>query len=229
MKKIIIVAKKKWNIIYAKEFKRKNNDKYNIEIIYEKSDFNYEYVNSFEPDYIFLPHWSYKIPEEIHKKYETIVFHMTDLPFGRGGSPLQNLIKLGFENTKISALRATNNFDEGDIFLKTDLNLNGNAEEIFFRFSEKVFNEMIPMIIENNYNIEKQSGEITTFKRLNIEDNLINFSVDLKSVFNQIRMVDAESYPNAYININDYCISFSRATFKGDYIISDAIIRRING
>ena len=29
---------------------------------------------------------------------------MTDLPYGRGGSPLQNLIIRGFESTKISAI-----------------------------------------------------------------------------------------------------------------------------
>ena len=30
--------------------------------------------------------------QEIHENYKCIIFHMTDLPFGRGGSPLQNLI-----------------------------------------------------------------------------------------------------------------------------------------
>jgi len=35
------------------------------------------------------------ILKEIFENYEIILFHMTDLPYGRGGSPLQNLIVRG--------------------------------------------------------------------------------------------------------------------------------------
>lgn len=55
---------------------------------------------------------------------------MTDLPYGRGGSPLQNLIKRNIENTKISAIKVVKDLDAGDIYLKRDLNLNGTADEI---------------------------------------------------------------------------------------------------
>ena len=43
---------------------------------------------------------------------------MTDLPFGRGGSPLQNLIVRGFEETMTSAIKVTKGIDTGDIYLK---------------------------------------------------------------------------------------------------------------
>ena len=48
-----------------------------------------------EPRYVFFLHWSTRIPREIFEQHECVVFHMTDLPFGRGGSPLQNLILRG--------------------------------------------------------------------------------------------------------------------------------------
>ncbi len=32
------------------------------------------------------------MPREIFENWACVVFHMTDLPYGRGGSPLQNLI-----------------------------------------------------------------------------------------------------------------------------------------
>lgn len=32
-------------------------------------------------------------------------FHMTNFPYGRGGSPLQNLMKRGHHTTTITALR----------------------------------------------------------------------------------------------------------------------------
>ena len=43
---------------------------------------------------------------------------MTDLPYGRGGSPLQNLIANKIYDTKISAIRAEGGIDTGRIYLK---------------------------------------------------------------------------------------------------------------
>ena len=43
---------------------------------------------------------------------------MTDLPFGRGGSPLQNLIVRGYKSTKLTAIKVQSGIDTGDIYLK---------------------------------------------------------------------------------------------------------------
>ena len=102
-------------------------------LINQKSNFNSKYLNDFNIEKIFIPHWSYIIDEDIFEKYECIVFHMTDLPFGRGGSPLQNLIVRKMYNTKVSAIKVQKGIDTGDIYLKEDLNLEGSATEIFKR------------------------------------------------------------------------------------------------
>ena len=83
-----------------------------------------------------IPHWSYIIPKDIFNLFNCVVFHMTDLPFGRGGSPLQNLIIRGYEKTKISALKVTNGIDSGPIYLKKPLSLDGTAYEIMIRASQ---------------------------------------------------------------------------------------------
>ena len=46
---------------------------------------------------------------------------MTDLPFGRGGSPLQNLLLRDIEKTKISLIKMNNKLDQGDIVQKRNL------------------------------------------------------------------------------------------------------------
>ena len=46
---------------------------------------------------------------------------MTDLPYGRGGSPLQNLIARGFLETKISAILVEKQLDAGPVYLKMEL------------------------------------------------------------------------------------------------------------
>lgn len=43
---------------------------------------------------------------------------MTDLPYGRGGSPLQNLIVRNHYKTKISEIRVKKEIDSGPIYLK---------------------------------------------------------------------------------------------------------------
>ena len=52
---------------------------------------------------------TYYIDKSIYEKHECILFHMTDLPFGRGGSPLQNLLLRDIEKTKISLIKITIN------------------------------------------------------------------------------------------------------------------------
>ena len=54
--------------------------------INKKEDFSYRNIEKINPTKIFISHWSYIIPEEIFSNFECIVFHMTDLPYGRGGS-----------------------------------------------------------------------------------------------------------------------------------------------
>ena len=39
------------------------------------------------PKYIFFLHWNW-LAQKIWEKYEYICFHMTDVPYGHGGSPL---------------------------------------------------------------------------------------------------------------------------------------------
>ncbi len=150
---------------------------------------------------------------------------MTDLPFGRGGSPLQNLIVRGIENTKISAISVTREIDAGDIYFKKDLNLNGNADEIFVRASKIIFNNMIPEIITNNMNPSKQDGEIVFFERRKPEQSEVSSAVEnINSFYDMIRMLDGEGYPKAYIKYGKYKLEFSRAKFNGQEIVADVTI-----
>ncbi len=35
-----------------------------------------------KPRYVFFPHWSHIIPQDIYENFECVIFHMTDFPFG---------------------------------------------------------------------------------------------------------------------------------------------------
>lgn len=102
METYVILSEKIWNHSLVSSLSQRNNS-INWILIDNDKDFNITFLEQNQVTKIFIPHWSYIIPENIYSQYECIVFHMTDLPYGRGGSPLQNLIVRGHTETKITA------------------------------------------------------------------------------------------------------------------------------
>ncbi|MDZ7846857.1 MAG: formyltransferase family protein [Owenweeksia sp.] len=213
MSNYILLSQKKWHRDLFQTLCERSNESW--QRISSKEDFNIDNLNKFNPDKIFIPHWSHIIPAEIFENFECIVFHMTDLPYGRGGSPLQNLIVRGHQETKISALKVDKGIDTGKVYLKAPLSLLGTAEEIFLR-SVEVIERMIEYIIDKEPEPEEQRGEPVIFKRRKPQDgNLIGLE-NLAEVYNYIRMLDCEGYPSAFIETEHLRIEFSRAAIKAD-------------
>lgn len=221
--KVLICTMKSWNIRAANELKASIQGQYEIGIITEK-EMLLEMVEKMQPDYIFFPHWSYIIPDSVYKKYECIVFHITDLPYGRGGSPLQNLIVRGKTDTKISAIRVDAEIDAGAVYMKEELNLNGTAEEILIRAAKIIFKKMIPDIIYNHPVAIAQCGEVVHFKRRKPEESELSEAMNMQQIYDYIRMLDGEGYPKAFIYFGKYKIIFSRASLKNGYIQADVKI-----
>lgn len=223
---ICICTIKSWNIRMARVFNDIYKGRHHIKIISEKEQLNYKFLSENKVDYIFFPHWSFLIPEEIFSNFECIVFHMTDLPFGRGGSPLQNLIVRGIEETQISAIKVTQQLDAGPIYLKTNLSLHGTAEEILIRASTIIFNEMIPKILDGKIIPAEQSGDIVLFKRRSEKESEIEPNIPLEKIYDYIRMLDAEGYPNAFIKYGDYKLTFKNAILKDGKLFADVRMER---
>jgi methionyl-tRNA formyltransferase len=184
----------------------------------EKEKLTEEYLSEIKPDWVFIPHWSDIIPSSVYLNFTCVVFHMTDLPFGRGGSPLQNLIVRGYKETKISAIRVTKGLDTGDVYLKKPLELNGKAQEIFIKASD-VIHDMILEIVEKNLTPIPQTGEITLFKRRKPEDGNLHSLTSKKEIFDHIRMLDCEGYPSAFIETKHFRFEFTCATINNNETI----------
>ncbi len=222
MESIIIVTIKEWNIENYFRLKNKYSHKYDFHLISNKDEFKIEYVEKIKPKYIFLPHWSWIIEKEIYDNFNCIVFHMTDLPYGRGGSPFQNLIMNEVYDTKISALKVEKGLDTGDIYLKEDFNISvGSAEENFIKLSKIIFEKMIPVFLESNLISEKQIGKIVEFKRKNSNDsNMLELEKkSLNKIYDFIRMLDAEGYPKAYIQLDNIKIELSEVHLKSKKLV----------
>lgn len=219
----IILSEKEWNkelvSLLQNHFKELE-----WRLINDKTDFNIESLEKINIDKIFIPHWSHIIPKEIFNKYECIVFHMTDLPYGRGGSPLQNLIIRGFKETKISAIKVEQGLDTGPIYLKTKLLLNGTAKEIFER-STKIIYKMILKILENQITPVPQKGDPVIFNRRKPEESNIIELNEIHQIFDFIRMVDCDGYPKAFIENEFIKFEFTQAKMKSkDEILANVRI-----
>jgi len=219
----IIAYNRPWCGTLSGRLEKKTNE--NFIAIDKKEDLNQAYLNSINPEYIFFPHWSYIITEEIYQNFNCVIFHMTDLPYGRGGSPLQNLIVRGHWETMISAIRCVKEIDAGPVYLKKPLSLLGNAEEIFIR-ANQIIEEMIVEILDTNPQPEPQTGEVEKFTRRKPEDGDWSGTKSLDEVFDYIRMLDAEGYPPAYVRFGDYKLEFSRASRKVGAVVANVKIIR---
>ncbi|MGD0792421.1 MAG: hypothetical protein ABR920_11685 [Terriglobales bacterium] len=189
----------------------------------EREQLSLENIRELRPRYAFFLHWSWKVPAEILDEFECVCFHMTDVPYGRGGSPLQNLIVRGHRNTKLTALRMTSEFDAGPVYLKRNLSLEGGAEEIYLRACT-LSADMIKQIVQDEMQPLPQTGEPVNFRRRKPEESRIAKLDSLEQLHDFIRMLDAEGYPRAFLSHAGYRFEFSRSALYDGRIVADVQI-----
>jgi len=187
------------------------------------AELSLDFVNELSPRYIFFLHWSWKVPDEIVERFECVCFHMTDVPFGRGGSPLQNLIVRGHRETRLTALRMSPEFDAGPVYMKEPLSLEGGAEEIYLR-AGRLSVKMIQRIIQREPRPMAQRGKPVNFKRRKPEESEVGTSASLEELHDFIRMLDAEGYPRAFLQQSGFRFEFSRPALYDGRIVADVKI-----
>ncbi len=221
----VIATSRQWNEVLARHLEKKTGHAFHL--ITKKEDLTPQQLASIKPRYIFFPHWSHVIPAEIYDQHECVIFHMTDLPYGRGGSPLQNLIARGHHETQITALRCVEGLDAGPVYMKRPLCLEGAASEIFLRATE-IIASMIEGLIREQPEPKEQEGVVTVFKRRTpAESNLAHARITgINDLFDFIRMLDAEGYPKAFIDMHGYRIELSRAQLEADELVGTFVVRR---
>jgi len=209
----IVANVKRWN---NEAFKRRLSELPGTwSFISAREELTVEFLESLSPRYIFFPHWSWIVPNEILSRWECVCFHMADVPYGRGGSPLQNLIARKHTETKLTALRMTNDLDAGPVYKKVPLSLDGSAQEIFERMAPEIVGLAREIAMEEPDPVE-QTGEVTLFKRRTPEQCVVPLSAGLEDVYDHIRMLDAETYPKAFVEIGNLRFEFTNAELSNE-------------
>ena len=156
---------------YIEKWVIKNEKDHNTSLITESKDIT-------KGDILFLISCTEIIGIEIREKFkQTLVIHESDLPNGRGWSPLVWQLIHGSNRIPITLLDAADKVDSGDIWKKEFVMLEGH--EIVDEINEKIFPvklKLMDFAIKNIDSIKKipQQGEPSYYPRRNPEDNELN-------------------------------------------------------
>jgi len=212
---ILLACSKNWFLKNpeVKKFIRKKN----VILIRKKKQLTLKKIKEKKISLAFFPHWSFKVEQNILDNATCICFHTSPLPYGRGGSPIQNLIKKKFKKSPVCALKMVNNIDGGPIYLKKTVSLSGNLDQIFERLAIEII-KMIKTLKKKKIKPKIQIGKPFYFKRIGVGDNKIKNIESIYDIYNKIRMLDSKDYSNAYIIFGKYIISFNSAKIKNNKI-----------
>lgn len=170
-------------------------------------------------DAIFFLHYGKTAPDFILNSTPCFGFHLAPLPYGRGGSPLQNMIARGEPVTWLTMFRMKpGKVDSGPILMRECVSLRGRSAEEIYLEAQEVSLKLIKRYLNGSF-IEHEQDEQdakVTFKRRKPEESSLvcaDYS-SLEKLFDHIRMLDAETYPKAYLYWNGVKIEFSRAALR---------------
>jgi methionyl-tRNA formyltransferase len=151
-------------------------------------------------DILFLISCTEIIDQNIRNKFKkTLVIHESDLPKGRGWSPMIWQILEGSNIIPITLLEAEDKVDSGAIWQKKFVKLEGH--ETSSEINSKIFPEKIKMIdfaIEHFDDITPSLQENTVptyFLKRTSKDSEIDVEKPISKQFNLLRIADPERYP----------------------------------
>lgn len=217
----VVASTRLWDSGRAQQLATETGEKFVF--IGSSSELTIDNLNELSPRYVFFPFWSHRIDQAIYETFECVIFHMTDLPFGRGGSPLQNLIIRGIPDTKLSAIKCVEELDAGPIYLQRDLTLEGPAHEIYNR-ADALIESMILEIIQRKPVPVPQIGSATVFKRRKLSESNLDSAKSIGQLYDMIRMLDADGYPNAFLELDKIRLEFRNAKLCDDKVQAEVSI-----
>jgi len=177
---------------YLEKWVKENSNNHNISLITKSEDIT-------RGDILFLISCTEIIKTEIRKRFKhTLVIHESDLPKGRGWSPVVWHIINGLNTIPVSLLDAAEKVDSGDIWKKEFVKLEGHETAV--EINSKIFPVKLKLMdyaIHNMDSIKKtpQEGEPTFFPRRKPEDNELDVNKSIKEQFDLMRIADNERYP----------------------------------
>jgi methionyl-tRNA formyltransferase len=137
-------------------------------------------------------------PEYLKRNPHNFVVHESDLPKGRGWSPVAWQILNGQNDIPVVLFEAREELDSGPIYLRSEIKLNGT--ELLPEIREKQGRATIRLILDflnrwpDIFPVE-QAGTSTYYRRRTFADDEIDPTRAIIDNFNQLRIVNNDHYP----------------------------------
>lgn len=145
-----------------------------------KSDEAYEYIKSFEPDFIVVAAYGKILPKRVLDipKYGCINVHGSLLPKYRGAAPIQWAVINGENETGITTMLMNEGLDTGDILevVTTKINENETSGELFDRLAfmgADLLVKTLDNIISGNITLVKQDESKATYASMLSKDTAL--------------------------------------------------------
>ena len=205
MTKVLCVGYREWALnIYSKIAQNyKDGD---VRVIESYDEYCNSLVKEYNPDFVLFYGWSWMIDKDIIGDYKCIMLHPSKLPKYRGGSPIQNQIIRGEENSAVTLFLMNEEMDSGPIVFQELMLLSGSINDIFNRIEELGYQGTM-QFLSNPIEGVKQIEEDATYFSRRTEDQGEITSKELNEqsseyIYNKIRMLQ-DPYPNAYLKASD--------------------------
>lgn len=139
------------------------------------------------------------LPEDYLAKHKhNIVIHASDLPAGKGFSPMSWGIAEGRDEITFTLFDAVKDVDAGQVYAKKQLHLIGN--ELYAEWKNKqadIQEEMVRDFLSNYPALtsQVQVGETSYYRKRNRSDDEIKLEQPFHVAFNTIRVCDPDAFP----------------------------------
>lgn len=137
-------------------------------------------------------------PEDRSKYTHSLVIHGSDLPMGRGWSPVLWGVGLGQNHHVISLLNVADPFDTGEIWKKESIDFRG--DELYDEINARLFEceaSLMSWFVDNGLTAipVPQTGESSYWPRRTDEQNCLDVNRTLAEQFDQMRVCDPHRFP----------------------------------
>lgn len=165
----------------------------------------YDHKDITKGDLLFILSCENIIPNKYLKLNDhNLVVHESDLPEGKGWSPLTWQVVEGEDEISITLFEAAEKIDSGEIYLQDTIKLDGTELNSELKHKQGKKTKELILKFANKYpdiNGKKQSGKETFYLRRRSEDSELDPDKTIREQFNLLRVVDNERYP-AFFEMN---------------------------
>ena len=193
MKLSIITNKNSWFVKFGKELQS------NLEQLGHQVSLAYNISDIKNGDICFILSFSKILDEVVLKKNSNnIVVHASDLPTGKGFSPMQWSVLEGNNHIVLTLFEAVKELDAGPYYLKESVMFEGF--ELYEEMREIIGNKIVEMCL-NYVNAKsqlvpkEQKGVESFYKKRVLADDEIDPSKSIIEQFNHFRVADNENFP----------------------------------